>query len=368
MYYAQTLLIGATVLALFWRDGRLTRLHVVAWVALVAVLFRRYGADEQLLFYSNDQRIYSSVVVAITDIGVPLQPSWWLSFSKPVYTIPAALLHFAGIDPGLALKTVSLVSLLLLIRFVQRELADRDVHFGLATAYLTALGPIALLYSSLALRETTMMLLATVVVWGRRVDVRGWSLIALTTLRPHLAAALAIGLALAWLLREPRHHLRVAGASLRIVGGVLLGYLSFGVGSALLNGGIFPKYEHKWGIDPVLRVGSNFLGLQFLTAAEDTRELSLGNLALSRIALSETIVIPLLFTIGIVVAFRNPQRRHVAVVVAFAFYVGLVTLTEFNSFRQNIPFMPSFGMLVVLAWQARRTALRRATELVGTSG
>jgi hypothetical protein len=368
VYYAQTLVIGAIVLALFWRDGRLSRLHIVAWIVLVVALYRRFGPDEQLLFYSNDQRFYSSVVVATTEIGVPLQPSWWLSFGKPVYTLPATILHYAGVDPALALKTVSLVSLLLLIRFVQVQLADRGVRSGFATAYLTALGPIALLYSTLALRETTMMLLATIVFWGRRLDLRCWALVALATLRPHLAAALAFGLALAWLMRSPRHHMRVAGSLVKIIGGVLLGYLSYGVGSALLNGGVLPGYGHRWGIDPVLQVTSNFFGLQFLTVSDDTRELSLMSLALSRFALSETIVIPVLFTLGVLVAFRSPQRRHVAVIIAFGFYVGLVTLTDFNSFRQNIPFMPTFGMLVALEWRARRSAARPSIALVETSG
>ena len=66
VYYAQTLVIGAIILALFWRDGCLSRLHVVAWMVLVVALYQRFGPDEQLLFYSNDQRFYSSVVVATT--------------------------------------------------------------------------------------------------------------------------------------------------------------------------------------------------------------------------------------------------------------------------------------------------------------
>jgi hypothetical protein len=368
VYYAQTLLIGAIVLALFWRDGRLSRLHVVAWMVLVVALYRRFGPDEQLLFYSNDQRFYSSVVVATTEIGVPLQPSWWLSFGKPVYTLPATVLHYAGIDPALALKTVSLVSLLLLIRFVGAQLTARGVRFSLVTAYLTALGPIALLYSTLALRETTMMLLATVLLWGRRTDVRLWALIALATLRPHLAAAIAIGLAVAWAMRTPRAQWRVSGAAFRVFGSVLAGYLSYGLGTTILGSGPVSASGHRWGIGPVMQVLSNLVGLQFLAVDESTRALSVVDLVTSRLALSETIVIPVLFTLGALVVFRSPQRRHVAVIIAFGFYVGLVTLTDFNSFRQNIPFMPTFGMLVALEWHARRSAPRPANALVETSG
>ncbi|MGA0064191.1 MAG: hypothetical protein ACO3IV_02005 [Ilumatobacteraceae bacterium] len=367
MYYLQLALISFVVLGLFWRDGLLSRMHVISWSILVAVLYQRYGAENQLIFYSNDQRYYASIVVAITEIGLPLQPSWWLSFGKPVYTLPATMLHYAGIDPALALKTVSIVSLLLLVRFVNARLTLAGVRPTLVTAYLTALGPIAVLYSTLALRETTMMLLATVVLWSHRFDVRLWSLIALATLRPHLAAALTVGLATSWLLRVPRAHVRVGGSAVRIIGGVLVGYVSYGAGAVLLGNGAPATYGHRWGISPVLQVASNFVGLQFLTVTETTSDFSVWTLLVSRLALSETIVIPVLFTLGVIVAFRTPQRRHVAVLVAFGFYIGLVTLTDFNSFRQNIPFMPTFGMLVVLEWHARRSS-RRTIALAETSG
>ena len=113
-----------------------------------------------------------------------------------------------------------------------------------------------------------------------------------------------------------------------------------------------------------MQVLSNLVGLQFLAVDESTRALSVFDLVTSRLALSETIVIPVLFTLGALFAFRSPQRRHAAVILAFGFYVGLVTLTEFNSFRQNIPFMPTFGMLVALEWHARRSVDRRADSLV----
>jgi hypothetical protein len=33
---------------------------------------------------------------------------------------------------------------------------------------------------------------------------------------------------------------------------------------------------------------------------------------------------------------------------AFSFYLGLVTVTDFNSFRQNVPFMAAFGLVAVI--------------------
>ncbi|MFZ9623053.1 MAG: hypothetical protein ACO3B6_05430, partial [Ilumatobacteraceae bacterium] len=35
------------------------------------------------------------------------------------------------------------------------------------------------------------------------------------------------------------------------------------------------------------------------------------------------------------------------VLVAFSIYVGLVTNTDFNSFRQNIPFMAVMGLVIL---------------------
>jgi len=35
------------------------------------------------------------------------------------------------------------------------------------------------------------------------------------------------------------------------------------------------------------------------------------------------------------------------ITTSFSIYVGLVTNTDFNSFRQNIPFMPVMGLVIL---------------------
>jgi hypothetical protein len=38
-------------------------------------------------------------------------------------------------------------------------------------------------------------------------------------------------------------------------------------------------------------------------------------------------------------------------------YVGLVTNTEFNSFRQNIPFMAVMGIVILNAWMPSKSQM-----------
>ncbi|MGA1387504.1 MAG: hypothetical protein ACO33D_04170, partial [Ilumatobacteraceae bacterium] len=68
---------------------------------------------------------------------------------------------------------------------------------------------------------------------------------------------------------------------------------------------------------------------------------------LLRILFSETIIIPTLFTWLILVRPHLATANTRLVLVAFSIYVGLVTNTDFNSFRQNIPFMTVMGFVIL---------------------
>ncbi|MFZ9805646.1 MAG: hypothetical protein ACO3ER_04795, partial [Ilumatobacteraceae bacterium] len=98
-----------------------------------------------------------------------------------------------------------------------------------------------------------------------------------------------------------------------------------------------------------------FVGLQFLTARESTVEFSITSLLLLRLLLSETIIIPLLFTVAVLVTRRHSLLMQ-SVTWSFGIYIGIATNTDFNSFRQNIPFMPVMGLVVLLAWKEHREA------------
>jgi hypothetical protein len=133
--------------------------------------------------------------------------------------------------------------------------------------------------------------------------------------------------------------------------------------------GISGVFGHQFGLRPVLRIASNYVGLQFLTAYETTIEFTLVQLLLGRLLFSETILIPLAFTL-LVLTSRDASPVMRWTLWSFAIYVGLVTNTDFNSLRQNVPLMPVMGFCVVNAlqrWRALRVSDDKARTLVETS-
>jgi len=180
------------------------------------------------------------------------------------------------------------------------------------------------------------------------------TLIGLGLLRPHLAAAVLIGslagLALHKLRRDSTATPLTNFAYLTAALGI--GYYVYSSGLQFQSGmgGVF---GHTWGVSPVLRIASNFVGLQFLTVRESTVAFSTTSLLLLRLLLSETVIIPLLFTTAVILTRRYSLLMQ-SVTWSFGIYIGIATNTDFNSFRQNIPFMPVMGLVVLLAWKEHR--------------
>jgi hypothetical protein len=102
---------------------------------------------------------------------------------------------------------------------------------------------------------------------------------------------------------------------------------------------------------------SNLVGLQFLTAQESTVPTSIASLLGYRVFLSETIAIPTIFLVVTLLSTRLSDLGRI-VLWSFSIYLGLVTNTEFNSFRQNIPFMPMMGLVVLTEFERRRSSYR----------
>ena len=108
--------------------------------------------------------------------------------------------------------------------------------------------------------------------------------------------------------------------------------------------------------------------MQFLTAYDTTIELTVVQLLLGRLFFSETILIPLAFTL-LVLTSRDASPVMRWTLWSFVIYVGLVTNTDFNSFRQNVPLMPVMGFCVVNAlqqWRELRVSEDKARTLVET--
>ena len=365
MYVFQSVLVGCLLGWFVRRDPLIIRFQVVVWTLGVTAIAWRFGLVEQLDFYSNDQRYYSEVVQSFSTAGFPWDVDVWLGGKIP-YTVAALPLALAGIHPTLALKTVSLVCLLVLTRSVLVANRSRTYRNQIVTLWLTACGSIGTFFSLLALRETMMMLFVYRFATSQSLAIRSVSLIALYLLRPHLAAAVfaAEVVMVVWRLVRGRLSFGAAETTSLITVGVTLGTIlfSWGVGG---SSNLRTPFSGGWGIPQAIRLSSNFVGLQFLTVREETVEFSITRLLLLRLVLNETIVIPVAFTVVCLFLYRQLNDRARFTLLAFTIYSSVVTGTDFNSFRQNIPFMPLMGLVVLDVIRSRNADSSSTTDEPG---
>jgi len=365
LYTLQVALI-AGVSYFFFRDESLVlRLQILAWLVGTVCIAWQFGLVEQLNFYSNDQHYYSEVVKKFSTTGVPWDVDVWLG-SKTPYTVAALPLALAGVHPTLALKTVSLICLLMLTRSVLHTGRSTTLKNQIITLWLTACGSIGTFFSLLALRETMMMFFFHRFVTSQSLATRGVSLIALYLLRPHLAAAVFVAevAMTAWRLVRGGLKLGAAESLTLIAFGVVLGttLFSWGVGG---SSNLRTPFSGGWGIPQAVRVASNFVGLQFLTVREETVEFSITRLLLLRLVLNETIVVPVAFTVVCLFFYRQLNDRARFTLLAFTIYSSVVIGTDFNSFRQNIPFMPLMGLVVLGVIRSRNADSSSTTDEPG---
>lgn len=365
MYLFQVALIGGALSWLTRHDVLVIRLQVVIWTLGVTAIVWRLGPVQQLNFYSNDQSYYSDVVRSFSVAGIPWDVDVWLGGKIP-YTVAALPLALAGVHPTLALKAVSLVCLLVLTRSVLDANRSRTYKDQIVTLWLTACGSIGTFFSLLALRETMMMLFVYRFANSKSLATRGVSLIALYLLRPHLAAAVFAAEVVMVVRRLVLGRLSFGAAETPslIAVGVILGttLFSWAVGG---SSNLRTPFSGDWGIPQAIRVSSNFVGLQFLTVREETVEFSITRLLLLRLVLNETIVIPVAFTVVCLFLYRQLNDRARFTLLAFTTYSSVVIGTDFNSFRQNIPFMPLMGLVVLDVIRSRDADSSSTTDEPG---
>lgn len=353
MYLFQVGFVAGTLYSLVWRRYWILRLQVVVWAVGVSLIAWRFGTTAQLGFYSNDQILYARVVEILKGWnwgdGENSTLFWWLEYSKFPYPMAALPLALFGIHISLALKTVSLVFLLLLSNALLDSYSSNRLIGQFGILYFTSCALIGGFFSLLALRDTMMMYFVYRFATDRSVTVRLLSIVVLFLLRSHLAAALVVAevATTVWEWIAVRRRMGYFEVPVLTTLGVVLGSVSFYfVFGALQSAG--------FGIKEFLEVASNFGGLQFLTQHERFVKLSVSELLLARIVFNDSIIIPIAFT-GVCLLYGPIlNRRHQFTLVAFSCYVGIATNTDFNSFRQNIPLMPLLGMVVLDIGQSRR--------------
>ncbi len=354
VYILQALTIGATLLALV--NGRILKAQILVWMAGVIVIAWRYDLSDQLSFYSNDQVYYTAVVRILWSGDWPTELSWWLDSAKTPYTLSALPLTLMGVHETLALKTVSVVCFLALTNLVMA----RSSHGGLVTQirglYLTGCGMIGSFFSVLALRETMMMLFAYVFTTSKSASFRLASIIVVGLLRSHLAIALILAefIITAWQWFAQRREVGFGYVPLITMLGVVIGNSLFTLRLRDLRG-IEVPFFNNWGIREIIQISSNYVGLQFLTSESWNVNFSITDLLMLRVVLSETVVVPTLFIVLMLVAAPRMSRSGHMTLLAFSIYVSIATNTDFNSFRQNIPFMPLMGLAIIQYLEAPRT-------------
>lgn len=346
IYVLQTVVLALVATAIF--HNRLPGIFVYSliWTVGVIAIRSRYGVSGEALFYSNDQRHHAVVTNALVELGINSDWGYMLRSGRIAYTLPAALLQWIGFETVLALKFVSLISFLAAATVTVRYMRSLGIEERLLFRYLTVFGPAGLFFSLLALRETMMLLLVTLFFTDRRTTMKLAVLFAALTLRPHLAAALVVGSLFAPVALRIAQKAYYLAVTLTLLIPALIGNAGYSVGIWLIDGTKLELARSTLSSDALIRILTNLVGLQFLSADATTTELNFADLMLVRVPFLETILIPLLFTLTLLFAPRLTEFRW-RIFGAFSFYLGLVTVTDFNSFRQNIPFMAVFGLLAV---------------------
>lgn len=360
LYALQTLLIAGVLYLLVWRQPLILRLQVLGWAVGVLAMAWRYGALQQMDVYSNDQHQYASVVRILVSETWPRTLQWWFEISKIPYPIAAYPLALIGVHGALALKTVSLVCLLALSRAVLDRHSGPGLVSQMKVLYITGCGLVGSFFSLFALRETMMMYFVYRYTTEKSLAGRLLSFGIVFLLRSHLAAALIVAeLALAgWRWFTEHRRTGFAEVPALIIGGVTLGTILFSIRFVGL-GDIRTPFTGGYGRKDVIQIASNFAGLQFLTIQDAFIKLSVSELLLLRVAFSDTVLIPLAFTVLCFVFGNHPSERHRFTLLTFCTYVSIVTNTDFNSFRQNIPLMPLLGLVILDIVNDRR----RRTEV-----
>jgi hypothetical protein len=82
-------------------------------------------------------------------------------------------------------------------------------------------------------------------------------------------------------------------------------------------------------------------------------------LLLARVVLFDTFLIPLSFILISVFLLRFLRKESFLVISSFVFYLGLVSQTDFNSTRQNIPFLAAMGIISVVNIEAALRSHRK---------
>ena len=364
LVYATQTIILVTLLALVWRRNAQLDLFLALllgfWSVAVIAIFKRYGVD-QVFFYSNDQLSQLKFVTQYIPLeGIPLRLNELISW-RYVTTLPVYFVSKLGFDVVLLLKFQQLVYLTLIYNAGKNYLSRNQVVVKWWHLVFFC-GPITIFMSTLALRDVALAYFVILLLLSIQPSANFLGLIGTSLLRPHLAVALIVGWTVAYFLRHISKRFYIVSIGSIFVFAYAVGAYSYLLGAKLNEGPTLEVANSVWSQYKFNRFGANFIGLQFLTFDESIVSASIPTLLLSRIIFFDTFFAPLLFVFWLLIYTPQWNQLKIWIFTSFVFFYGLTSQTNWNSSRQNIPFIIAMGLVGLVSLETYSN--HRAKSLV----
>jgi hypothetical protein len=346
-YSCQALLLGLALLLIARQNGKFSNysiLYVFVWTVSVIAIRLKYGVD-QVNFYSSDQQTQLEMYERLLINGLLLSPQQFVA-DRYLIIVPVRIFDIFGIEPILATKFLQAVCLLLLYRVCVKFLEQNDLRVRLYHA-IFFVGPLFIFLSTLGLRDLEIALATTYFFLGQNTYLKQLSLLVLLPLRPHLAVSLAFGWLLIKIFKKFNFRRIYVGLIVVTFFAFTVGGYGFIIGRNIRDGNaiVAPQIFDQ---DPWWRFFSNLVGLQFLAFDDRTVNLSVVNLLSLRLIFIDSFLIPICFVITLLSQKLEFTLNRIQVFLSFTFFLGLAAQTDFNSTRQNLPFLSTMGVLALL--------------------
>ena len=336
---------------------------ILVWLVGVIVIFARYG-EGQVLFYSNDQEIHQRIVVNYIDFfGISLGST--INF-RYIITLPVYLISKLGFNEILLFKYLQLFALIGIYSESKKILMSNAVNLRLWHALFIA-SPVMIFFSTLALRDVILAYFVLFVVFRKRVDHQAIATGAIFLLKPHLAVALIVGLLSARVFMMIGGRLKIFSGGILVFVMYIFGAYAYSLGTIVRDGFNPGASDLIFSQQRISQVALNFTGLQFLSQLSEGENIvafSFGQLLAARLLLFDSLIIPATFAVITVFALRKLEVEAIHTLSSFVFFLGLVTQTDFNSTRQNLPFYALMGIICVA--NLSRPAAKPNPELKAT--
>jgi hypothetical protein len=218
-------------------------------------------------------------------------------------------------------------------------------------------GPLFIFLSTLGLRDLEIALAATYFFIGQNRHLKQLSLFVLIPLRPHLAVALTFGWLVSKFIKQFQFKKTYVVLTFLTIVSFALGGYGYVIGRNLQFGNavIAPEIfqQSSW-----WRFFSNLVGLQFLAFDGETLNMSIFRLLALRLFFVDSFLVPICFVITLMAQKIEHSVLRVQVFLSFTFFLGLAAQTDFNSTRQNLPFLSTMGVLALLGLLKRNNEVK----------